>query len=86
MQILLIALNEGKVVLNVPLFKQAQLCLFIHLYAQNCFVAHVLPQKNRTRRESCTFRQLGQRGSDLFMSRRSHMKWPGLRSGILSCF
>jgi hypothetical protein len=31
MQIPSIAFNEGKVVLNVSLFKQAQLRLFIHL-------------------------------------------------------
>src|SRR5436853_7941323 len=45
---LLIPLNEGKVFLNVPLFKQAQLCLFIHLYTQDWFVAHMLSQKNKT--------------------------------------
>ena len=39
---LCIPLNEGKVFLNVPLFKQEQLCLFIHLYTQDWFVAHML--------------------------------------------
>jgi hypothetical protein len=44
---LLIPLNEGKVLLNVPLFKQAQLCIFVHLYAQDWLVAHMLSQQNK---------------------------------------
>src|SRR5712691_7544027 len=44
---LLIPLNEGKVFLNVPLFKQAQLCFFVHLYAQDWLVAHMLSRKNK---------------------------------------
>src|SRR5438132_6946577 len=44
---LFIPLDEGKVFLNVPLFKQAQLCFFIHLYAQDWLVAHMLSQKNK---------------------------------------
>src|SRR5260370_31016383 len=44
---LFIPLNECKVFLNVPLFKQAQLCFFIHLYAQDWLVAHMLSQQNK---------------------------------------
>src|SRR5260370_37667719 len=44
---LFIPLNECKVFLNMPLFKQAQLCFFIHLYAQDWLVAHMLSQKNK---------------------------------------
>ncbi len=68
---------------NMLLFKQTQLYFFIHLNAQGWFVAHLLSQKNRTRRESCTRRRVEEVISSSLVT---SMKRPDLRRAILSCF